>query len=175
MQETLNEKQTIGRMKKLRIELHHRIIYHMRQIGLCDSEIVVEHFKRWYLFDYHAVETSRALSVEGLEKAKRELKNVTAAEAVEGIMRRYSTYESTKEMYACTQRQINKIYAIATGSIKMNRNKMFSYFNSSLHRKVWKFKMSIAEADLIIKRLEQFEEKVIRGKDEQKNARGSNR
>lgn len=175
MEQMLNEKQVIGRMKRFRIELHHKIIYHMREIGLCDSEQVVEHFKRWYLFDHHAVETSRALSVKGLETAKKDLKNVTAAEAVEGIMRKYRAYECANELYICTQRQINKIYAIAIGSVNMDKQKMYNYFNSTLHRKVFKFNMSVAEADLVIKRLEQFEAKQMRVNHEQKNARRGDR
>ena len=70
----VDEVKAVGIMKKMRTDLHRAIVTHMNVIGLTESEEIIERFKRWYLFDYFNVETSRALSIEGLEAAKKQLK-----------------------------------------------------------------------------------------------------
>ncbi|KKP28325.1 MAG: hypothetical protein UR18_C0006G0037 [Candidatus Nomurabacteria bacterium GW2011_GWE2_31_40] len=168
----VDEVKAVGIMKKMRTDLHRAIVTHMNVIGLTESEEIIERFKRWYLFDYFNVETSRALSIEGLEAAKKQLKTVTLEEALKGITRKYHFYTSDKQLVRCTQGQVNKIYAVALGSLKMGKEKMFEYINTSLHREVWKFKMSMTEADTVIKRLENFEVKKIRDK---RNERENNK
>ena len=78
----VDEVKAVGIMKKMRTDLHRAIVTHMNVIGLTESEEIIERFKRWYLFDYFNVETSRALSIEGLEAAKKQLKTVTLEEAL---------------------------------------------------------------------------------------------
>lgn len=173
MTQVYTEDQIVGRMKKLRTELHHKIVFHLRSIGLTDSETVIEHFKRWYLFDHHGVETSRALSIDGLEKAKKELFSICTADAIKGIMRKYSSYSSEKELLICTPGQVHKIYAVALGGLKMSKPQMFNYVDTTLARKTFSFNISMIEADKVIKRLEQFEVKSIRERRNEKTTRNS--
>lgn len=152
----------INELKKLRIRLHQTLVLHMKDIGLVTSANVIEDFKRWYLFTFWRVETSRALSELQLYEAIEHVKGVPLKEAVDGIMHKYKRYASEKELVKCTQNQINAIYAICIGSLKKTKEWMFNYIYSTLHRSGHKFNISFAEADTVIKRLEKFEAKVLR-------------
>jgi len=52
-----------GDVLKARNQLHLAIVSKMKSLGFCTAPTIVESFKRWYLWDYLDVETSRSLSL----------------------------------------------------------------------------------------------------------------
>jgi len=151
-----------GDLKGIRRNLHKKIQGKLLRFNICTADKIVETFKRKFLWENLGVETSRSLDLEGLKKAEEELGKLTARDISNFLLYENSGYQSDSEITRCTERQIKKIDAIALYRIKMSKEKMFAYFEETLHRKVYYYNISLSEADKIIKRLEQFEYKLHR-------------
>jgi hypothetical protein len=152
----------VSELKRLRVRFHQAMVMHMKQIGFATTDQIIEQFKRWYLFTFWRVETSRAMSEKNLNEAIEHVHSVNIGEAVDGILHKYKNYASKKELIQCTQNQVNNIYAISLHSLKKSKKWMFNYIYSTLHRKGHKFNITFAEADTVIKRLEKYEAKILR-------------
>ena len=145
-----------------RIKLHQAITGKMKSIGLCTSPKVVEIFKRWYLWDYWNVETSRSLSLLQLKDAMKMLEVITQASAVSMLMAKYNAFETQREILKLTSGQKNKIIAIAKYKFELSHKDLKDYAKKRLHRdpyinQYFTMDITIDEADQLIKALEKWE------------------
>lgn len=153
-----------------RIHLHQAIVQKMRSLGLCTSPEIVEKFKRWFLWDFCNVETSRALSLIQLKEAKKMLIDITITIATKNILGKYQTFQSKRDILKITNGQRKKITAIAKYSFKLSANDLKTYISKRIGREPYVSKyffldMTIQEADTIIKALEKWEAKVLINKE----------
>ncbi len=149
---------------KKRKELHEAIQKKMRLLGLCTSEKSVEAFKRWYLWSCYNVETSRALSLEGLKNAFELLQGITYSGAMNGILKHSKVFSQQSELRKLTKGQRNKIKAIARYSLKITPVSLKKYSDKTLERDVhvteaYNMDISMTEAHFLIQRLEKWEAK----------------
>lgn len=145
----------------LRIELHKQIIKRMRQLGFCTSPNLIEIFKRWYLWDYHNVETSRTLSMNGLNSAITMLNRVDRQYAIKMLLTKYSKFNGERDLLKSTSGQEKKIQAIAFFSLKFTNKSLREYAKETLKRDVYLYDITMNEAHQLIVRLEKFEKKTV--------------
>ena len=148
------------KLLRLRNELHLKVVEKMKELNFCASDQIVESFKRWYLWDYHNVETSRSLSEEQLHNAIKSLQTISKTNAISAIVNRYTAYESERDLLNCSDGQIRNITAIAKYKLKLSKDETKKYLEKTIHRKMFFWKLTIEEAHQCIKRLEEWEKKV---------------
>ncbi len=151
-----------SKIAEQRIKLHKRIITKMSRLGLCTSEYHIEAFKRWFLWNYFKVETSKSFDLKQIEGAIKTLRIVSKNKAVKGIKEKYSQFERDRDLVRCTNAQKKKIQAIAYYRIKLDSIQLAKYTYKTFGRRIVGFDMTIDEADQLIKRLEQWEVKLYK-------------
>lgn len=144
----------------LRNKFHRSLVKRMRELDFCTNPEIVEAFKRWYLWDFHNVETSKALSEEGLNNAIENLKLIRKDYALRTLQIKYK-YNSERELRRCTKGQIAAIIAIGKHRLGLNDKGLKNYIESTLHKKVYLWDITIEEAHSVIKRLEEWEAKEL--------------
>ena len=147
-----------------RKRLHRAIVKRMMELNLCTSDDRIECFKRRYLFDCHSVETSRALDLVGLKNAIELLETVDASFMIKSILLHYKKYESIRDLERCSKGQVGKIQAVGLYQIKLSKEALADYSGTTLKRAVVMYDLSIEEAHQVIKRLEEWEAKVLLSK-----------
>ena len=147
-----------------RKKLHREIVKKMMELKFCTSPEIIECFKRRYLFDCHNVETSRALDLAGLKNAVKMLGTLDARFMLRSILLHYKKLEHERELLRCTSGQIGKMQAVGIYQLKLKREALEDYAKTTLKREVSLYDMSIEEAHQVIKRLEEWEAKVLLGK-----------
>ncbi|MBU1096876.1 MAG: hypothetical protein KKB34_10380 [Bacteroidetes bacterium] len=149
-----------------RLELHKAIVKKMRYLNICTSETIVEAFKRCYLWDYHNVETSKALSLAGLNNAITMINDIQLKPILGSMLIRYQSYENTGDLLRYSQGQKNKIIAIAKYQLKIKPEALKKYAEATLERNVYgnnyhALDVTVNEAHQVIMRLEKWEAKEI--------------
>ncbi len=147
----------------LRRTFHKKLVRKMRELEICTSEKITENFKRWYLWDFHNVETSRALNEKDLRNAIRNLDLIKKNIAVSSIITKFQGYESERDLVRATDKQVRNITAVGKYQLNLSPESLQKYIEKSLHRKVQLWEITIKEADTCIKRLEEWESKKIMG------------
>jgi hypothetical protein len=157
-----SENKVGGDVIAARIHLHQAISEKMKNLGLCTAPAIVEVFKRWYLWDFHNVETSRALSLMQLKDAMKMLITVTQTTAVNALLTKYNIFESKRDVLKLTQGQANKIIAIAKYGIKINAKELKTFATKRLDRdpyinQYFAMDITMEEANKLIQALEKWE------------------
>ncbi len=152
---------------KRRMDLHNAIVKRMRELKFCTAAQIVEDFKRWYLWDYHNVETSKALSLQGLNDAIDMLSSVVGKKAYEALMLKHTSYEKETMLVKATIPQSKKITAVAKHRLKLSIDSLTKYAAETLKRQVYVGRYhnpdcTIKEADYLIKRLEGWEARALK-------------
>jgi hypothetical protein len=138
----------------------------MRYLNICTSESIVESFKRCYLWDYHNVETSKALSLSGLNNAIAMVNDIQLKPMIGSMQIRYQSFANTGDILRCSAGQKNKIIAIAKYQLKIKPEALKKYAEATLERNVYgnnyhALDVTVNEAHQVIMRLEKWEAKEI--------------
>lgn len=147
-----------------RKKLHHALIRRMMELKFCTSPDIIECFKRRYLFDCHSVETSRALDLQGLKNAIELLETVDANYMLRSIKLHYKKFDGDRNLLRCTSGQVGKIQAVGIHFLGLKKEALCEYAKSTLKREVTLYDMTVEEAHQLIKRLEEWEAKVLLSK-----------
>ena len=167
-----DDRQKVGKVVlDERNKLHLAIIKRMMELGFCTSVEIVESFKRRYLFDCHNVETSRALDLAGLRNAKDMLSSLTKEYMLKSILMHYKKYTSDRDLLRCTSGQVGRIQACGLYSLKLKKEALGDYANTTLKRDVQLYDMTVEEAHQLIKRLDEWEAKVLLSKKKKQEVR----
>lgn len=146
---------------KLRKTLHRKIVSRMRELDFCTSPKIIENFKRWYLWDFHNVETSRSLSEEQLKNAINNLQLIRKEAAVSSISVKFTGYNSDRDLLRCSDGQVKNIHAVGLYQLNMSKDSLKKYIEKTLKRDVYLWDLTTEEAHQCIKRLEEWEAKVL--------------
>lgn len=157
-----DDRQKVGKVVlDERNKLHLSIIKRMMELGFCTATEIVESFKRRYLFDCHNVETSRALDLAGLKNAKEMLGSLTKEFMLKSILMHYKKYSSDRDLLRCSSGQVGRIQACGLYSLKLQKSALEDYACTTLKRDVKLYDMTVEEAHQLIKRLDEWEAKVL--------------
>lgn len=165
-----NSKNKVGSdILKARNQLHLAIVSKMKNLRICTAPTIVEIFKRWYLWDYWNVETSRSLSLLQLKDAIKMLSIVTQSSAVSMLMAKYNAFSSQREILNLSGGQMKKIIAIAKYGFDLKHSELKEYISKRIDREPYvnhyfAMDITVQEADTIIKALEKWEAKASRKK-----------
>lgn len=150
-------------LKLLRKKLHWASRDLVVSFGWVAKDKIVREVKNIFLWHTYKVETSRALDLNTIREAIHKIKKISKAHVLEHLEAR-DLCDSENELLKLTSKQRNKLVRIMVYVLKLNTERQLNYIDECVNVRTPIGLLTMSEADVVIKRVEQWEAKVILNK-----------
>ena len=150
-------------LKMYRQRLHIAARSLVISFGWIAKDKIVREVKNIFLWHTYKVETSRALDLDTIREACHKIKKLRREHVMEHLKAR-DLCDSENDLLKLTSKQRNKLVRIMVYVLKMDSARQAKYINDSVGYITPIGLLTMTEADIVIKRVEQWEAKVILNK-----------